>query len=229
MWNFLVGFPGESPDDYRQMAELTTRVCHLPGPVGVTAIRLDRFSPNFNESDRFGFTKVRPLPFYEFIYDVPEPARRNLAYYFAYDYKTPQDVSRCAGPLIRRVHAWRTTWRHAELVSVDLDERLFVLDTRPRAAAPVSILDGGDRELYLACDAVTDAGQLGSAAVSRLEALASRGLMLRDGSRFLSLAIPVGDYVPARPSMARLRPLFARVDDRFRRRVRSAFHAQRGA
>jgi ribosomal peptide maturation radical SAM protein 1 len=228
MWNFLLGFPGESPDDYRQMAELTTRVCHLPGPVGVTAIRLDRFSPNFNDSDRLGFARVRPLPFYEFIYDLPETARRNLAYYFAYDYKTPQDVARYAEPLVRRVHAWRTTWRHAELVSVDLDDRLVVLDTRPGAPSPVSMLDGRDRELYLACDAVTDAGQLGSSAPSRLQALAGRGLMLSDGSRFLSLAIPIGDYVPPRRSLARLRPLLARVGDRDRRRLRSAFSQRAG-
>jgi len=226
LWNLLLGFPGESPDDYREMAELTTRVCHLPAPAGVTAIRLDRFSPNFNDSDRLGFTRVRPLPFYEFIYDLPEPARRNLAYYFAYDYKAPQDVARYADPLVRRVHAWRTTWRHAELVSVDLDDRLVVFDTRPRARAPVTLLAGADRELYLACDAIADATQLGQAAAGRLEAIASRGLMLRDGSKFLALAIPAGEYRPAHAALARIRPLIARVDERDRRRVRSALSRQ---
>src|SRR5439155_8706834 len=218
LWNFLLGFPGESPDDYREMADLTMRVCHLPAPVGVTAIRLDRFSPNFNESDRLGFASVRPLPFYEFIYDLPEEARRNLAYYFAYDYKAPQDVARYAEPLVRRVHAWRTTWRHAELLSVDLDDRLVVFDTRPRAAAPVTVLAGADRELYLACDAITDAGQLGSSAAARLAAIASAGLMLRDGSKFLSLAIPVGSYRPSRAALARITPLFASVGNGDRRR-----------
>jgi len=223
LWNFLLGFPGESPDDYQQMAELTARVCHLPCPVGVTAIRLDRFSPNFNESDRLGFTKVRPLPFYEFIYDLPEPARRNLAYYFAYDYKAPQDVARYADPLVRSVHAWKTTWRHAELVSVDLDDRLVLLDTRPRAAQPLTVLAGLDREAYLACDAVTDAGQLDRASAERLPGLVERGVMLQEGGRFLSLAIPVGEYQPTRAAGARLQPLFAMVDRRDRAVVRRAF------
>ncbi len=35
----------------------------------------------------------------------------NLAYYFAYDYKVPQDVARYADPLVKRVHAWKTTWK----------------------------------------------------------------------------------------------------------------------
>jgi hypothetical protein len=34
-------------------------------------IRLDRFSPNFNEAGQLGFTQLRPLPFYEFLYDLP--------------------------------------------------------------------------------------------------------------------------------------------------------------
>ena len=160
IWNFLIGFPQESPEDYFEMAGLTPRVCHLPRPSGVSVIRLDRFSPNFTQAGQLGFTKLRPLPFYEFLYDLPEAARRNLAYYFSYEYKVPQNVARYADPLVRACHAWKTTWRNAELVSIDLDDRLFVFDTRPRAASPISMLTGDDRELYLACDAIADASQL---------------------------------------------------------------------
>jgi ribosomal peptide maturation radical SAM protein 1 len=223
LWNFLLGFPGESPDDYLRMAAMTSRVCHLPRPISVTAIRLDRFSPNFNESSRLGFTRVRPLPFYEFIYDLPDSARRNLAYFFAYEYKEPQDIARYAEPLLRGVHAWRTTWRHAELLSVDLEDQLVMFDTRPRAFTPVSVLSGEDRALYLACDAVTDSAQLEPSQVARLKTMAERGLMLADGSRYLSLAVPVGDYQPSGAAAAHIHPLFARVDRRDRRRVRKAF------
>ena len=174
IWNFLIGFPQESPDDYFQMADLATRVCHLPKPSGVSIIRLDRFSPNFKDATELGFTKLRPVPFYEFLYDLPEAARHNLAYYFAYDYKVPQDVPRYADPLVKRVHAWKTTWKHAELVSVDLEDRLMVFDTRPRAAAPVSVLTGADRELYLTCDAITDASALDASSAARAGMEASR-------------------------------------------------------
>ena len=223
LWNFLIGFPGEPPGDYQRMSDLTPRLCHLPSPFTVAAIRLDRFSPNFMESDRFGFTKVRPLPFYDFIYDLPEGARRNLAYYFAYEYKKPQEIAGYAAPLVRSVHAWRTTWRHAELVSVDLEDRLVVLDTRPRAAAPVSVLTGDERALYLACDGIADASQLDPPQAARLPALVARGLVLNDGSRHLSLGIPIGEYQPSRDAFRRLRPLFAAVNARDRPRVRRAF------
>jgi ribosomal peptide maturation radical SAM protein 1 len=223
LWNFLIGFPGEAPADYRWMSDLTPRVCHLPSPFTVAAIRLDRFSPNFTQAEQFGFTKVRPLPFYEFVYDLPEPVRRNLAYYFAYEYKAPQEVARYAEPLVRSVHAWRTRWRHAELVSVDVEDRLILFDTRPRAVAPVSVLSGDDRSSYPACDAITESSQLEGRLAERLPSLAARRLMVNDGSRYLSLGIPIGEYQPSRRALARLRPLFARVDARDRPRVRRAF------
>jgi len=134
-----------------------------------------------------------------------------------------QDVARYADPLVKSVHAWKTTWRHAELVSVDLDDRLFVFDTRPRDRAPVSVLSGEDRELYLTCDAITDASPLAESSASRLQAIAGRGLMLNDGAKYLSLAVPIGDYQPSRAAMARLRPLFAALDAGDRPRVKARF------
>ena len=223
IWNFLIGFPRESPDDYFAMADLSVLVCHLPRPSGVSVIRLDRFSPNFNEAGQLGFTKLRPLPFYEFLYDLPETARHNLAYYFAYDYKVPQAVARYADPLVRSVHAWKTTWRHAELVSVDIDDRLFVFDTRPRAKAQVSVFTGEDRELYLSCDAITDASPFTVASTARLQAMAGNGLMLNEGAKYLSLAVPVGDYQPSRDAMRQLRPLFATLDAGDRSLVKARF------
>ncbi|MBI3403331.1 MAG: RiPP maturation radical SAM protein 1 [Acidobacteria bacterium] len=225
IWNFLLGFPGESPDDYTQMADLAARVCHLPCPIGVTAIRLDRFSPNFNESAQLGFTKVRPLPFYEFIYDLPDAARRNLAYYFAYDYRRPQDVARYAEPLVRSVHAWKTTWRNAELVSVDLDNRLMIFDTRPRTAAPLTVLTGEDRALYLACDAITEGARLDASNAGRLSSLTGRGLMVAEGGKYLSLAVPIGEYQPSGAAAARLRRMIGAIGTRDRHGVRIAIDA----
>ena len=98
-----------------------------------------------------------------------------------------------------------------------------MFDTRPRAAARMSVLTREDRALYLACDGVTDSSQLDPSQAARLPWLAARGLMLNDGSRYLSLGIPIGEYQPSRGALTRLRPLFALVDARDRPRVRRAF------
>ena len=74
------------------------------------------------------------------------------------------------------------------------------------ASAPVSILHGTARDAYLACDAIVDRAQLAGALADHLPSLADRRLMLNDGSRYLSLAVPVGEYRPPPGSMKRLRP-----------------------
>ena len=125
-------------------------------------------------------------------------------------------MARYADPLVRSVHAWKTAWRHSELLSVDLDQRLVVFDTRPRAAAPLSVLTGEDRELYLACDGVTDASQLDHSSAGRLKSIADRGLMLNDGARYLSLAIPLGDYRPSGEASERLQRMFSAIGTRDR-------------
>jgi len=124
---------------------------------------------------------------------------------------------------VKSVHAWTTTWKHSELVSIDIDQRLFLFDTRPRAKEAVKVLSGEDRDLYLTCDAITDASGLGDASAERLKALAQHGHMEIEGPKYLSLAVPIGDYQPSREAMKRLRPLFARLDPADRPRVRERF------
>ena len=160
---------------------------------------------------------MRPLPFYDFIYDVPEHARRNLAYYFAYEYKKPQEIAGYAEPLVRA--CMRGARRGGTRSSCRSTSRIVSSSSiRGRAAAaPVSVLSGDDRALYLACDAITEAGQLEPSRAARLPALVARGLVLNDGGRHLSLGVPIGEYQPSR---AAFRPSAAAA--RGRRRARSS-------
>jgi hypothetical protein len=214
LWNFLWGFPGESPEEYRRMADLIPRLTHLPGPAAGSSIRLDRFSPNFFDAARLGFVNVRPLPPYRFIYDVPDEARANLAYYFAYDYQQPTDVSAYVRAMVKRLDTWRTSWRRSELLAVDLDDTAAILDTRPGSRIPLTVLDGLDRDIYLACDEVSDlprvlqcvpaSGHGSCDVIRRLDRMVARGIMVNDGARYLSLAVPLGRYKPTGASAARL-------------------------
>jgi hypothetical protein len=47
--------------------------------------------------------------------------------------------------------------------------------------------------------------------------------MLNQGAKYLSLAVPVGDYQPSAEAMRRLRPLLARVGAADRSRVKARF------
>jgi len=90
-----------------------------------------------------------------------------------------------------------------ELLSIDHAGMLTLIDTRPMARAPLTVLHGHDREMYLACDDIapydsiarTIVDQAGSRSVdpaARLALMVARGGMIRDGQRYLALAVPLG-------------------------------------
>lgn len=208
-WNFLWGFPGEDPGEYEKMARLVPRLGHLPPPHGGNPIRLDRFSPNFTQSDQLGFKDVEPYPAYGFVYDLPEEALGNMAYYFTYEYKDGRRVPEYVAPLAATLPQWQEEYEGSDLLAVDKGEHLLLLDFRSCAATTVRVLDGFDRWLYLECDAARTVDALVARAVqagipdadsarvrAALGQFDSDGLMLSDGRLHLSLAIPLGVYSP---------------------------------
>ena len=216
-WNVLWGFPGEPPEAYARMAEIVPLLTHLVPPIGFGGLRLDRFSPNFFDAERLGFTNVRPLPAYEHIYPLPAPAIANLAYHFGFDYARAQHVDEYIGPLLRELRAWKTLKGESTLFHADVDGTLAICDTRPAARAAVTVLAGLDRTLYLQCDGVADIRRLTEVArmegcdatedsiAGRLEPLCANGLMLRDGRRYLALSVKLGTYKPSRAARRALK------------------------
>ena len=109
-----------------------------------------------------------------------------------------------------------STLFHADVVG-----KLAICDTRPAARAAVTVLEDIDRELYLQCDAIADVRRLvdgaraegvqaGEEAIAeRLEPLCAKGLLLRDGRRYLALSVGLGTYKPSRAAKRALRDTVA--------------------
>jgi ribosomal peptide maturation radical SAM protein 1 len=211
-WNVIWGFPGEDPAEYARLAELVPRLAHLPAPVGFSDVRLDRFSPNFFDAERLGFKDIRPLPSYRHVYPgLSEEAQGNLAYFFGFAYREPRDVDAYVGPLAAALRAWTMAQGRgdADFFSVDVGEHLLLWDLRPKAHRALAVLSGIDKALYVACDSASDVGALGLALRSggfawpgdsdlrgRLDRWVHDGLLIREGLRYLALAVPLGEYVP---------------------------------
>jgi ribosomal peptide maturation radical SAM protein 1 len=222
-WNVLWGFPGEPPEDYARMAAMVPLLTHFVPPVGFGGLRLDRFSPNFFDATALGFANVRPLPAYQYVYPLPAPAVANLAYHFGFDYVHEQKVNDYIGPLLRELNAWKTLGGGSALFHADTGARLVIGDTRPGARSPVTVLSDLDRLLYKQCDAVADVRRLvgvargeGYATASeesvaeRLDRLCDAGLMLRDGRRYLALAVSAETFRPTRSAARALKAAAAR-------------------
>jgi ribosomal peptide maturation radical SAM protein 1 len=225
VWNLLWGFPGEPPAEYERTAQLVPLLTHLPAPYGAYGLRLDRFSPNFNDSERLGFTRVRPVDSYRHIYSgLSDEAIRNLAYYFQFDYNDARNVADYIGPTLRAVSRWRREHARSTLFSVVRDKRLVICDLRPIAKTAVTVLHDLDRTLYEACDGIAHIRGLASiagadgtdsteaAVAARLQPLVDRGLLLNDGPRYLALAVPTGEYRPPAAAMNRFRRMTRTLD-----------------
>ena len=207
-WNVLWGFPDETVEDYQKMEAVLPYLHHLDPPTGSAQIRLDRFSPNYNEAVEHGFVNVRPAIPYQYIYPFEEQALGNLAYHFFYDYAQTRDVRSYTDPLFSKIKQWRQAYEDSAVFYVDVEDALLVWDFRAIAQQPLTVLHGIQRILYLECDQIqsmrnlkkllTEHGfELETDAIEReLNAIVATNLMLYDNNRYLSLAVKLGTYTP---------------------------------
>jgi ribosomal peptide maturation radical SAM protein 1 len=138
-WNLIGGFPFEDPAAYERMAALIPLVTHLPAPMSVSPLRLDRFSPLFTEPERFGLQRVRPARAYYFVYPLERRELYELAYFFDFDYGDGRNPQEYMEPTARAVANWwagmqRPPEQRPALDARWVGDRIVVADTR--ACAP---------------------------------------------------------------------------------------------
>jgi len=207
-WNFLMGFPGEEPDEYARMAEMIPALLHLQPPLPLGAGRLVglyRFSPYFDDPEGWGITNVRSAFSYGLVYPFPEATLRRLAYHFDFDYADGRDPSTYTAPLFEMIQYWEANYCPGALTSVSNDSVLVIHDRRPGAEQARIELTGMEKAVYEYCDKAHTLQaihghllELGYAVDKealrrRLEGWVEDRLMLREGDRFLSLAVPADE------------------------------------
>ena len=200
-WNLLSGFPGETQGDYDEQAALIPQLVHLQPPAGWSRIWMERFSPIFSDREAFPARDVRPEQSYSYVY--PADARlEDLAYFFEYEmeHTLPQSTHEEA---IASVAGWRKSWETAPpptLTFWTAPDYVQIEDLRRPDAPGVYNFEGPLAALYAACsDRPQTAASLrqavglndtDEAVEAACEEFRRRGLMMRDGERFLSLALP---------------------------------------
>jgi ribosomal peptide maturation radical SAM protein 1 len=203
-WNLLTGFPGETEEDYAQQLEVVRLLRHLPPPSGCGPIWLERFSPYFFDPS-FPVRDVRPLRFYGFIYPEGAIDLKEIAYFFEYrmDATVPFEKHQ---ELRSTVDRWIADWKQSprpSLVYHRAPDWIQIIDRREQEPA-IHAFHDAEAEIYEFCGetdrtveavcqhlAQHDGGATAAEVAGALRKFCDLGLMLEEGSRFLSLGLPV--------------------------------------
>lgn len=200
-WNLLIGFPGETQQDYSDNLSFVQALSHLSPPVGCGALRLDRFSPYFNDPEQFGIRDVRPMAPYRYLYPFDNAVLHNIAYFFDCDFDQRNKVQEWGKPLHRAVERWQRAHKRARLQVVSRSaDTLVVQDTRPNATQPQYVFRGREKRILEFCQVPHRISRIQShlengAAVDAnwlqgvLNNMVRRRLMVREEDRYLSVVM----------------------------------------
>jgi ribosomal peptide maturation radical SAM protein 1 len=198
-WNLLIGFPGEEVRVYEKYLDDLPLLTHLPPPGGVFPIRFDRFSPYYDEAERYGLA-LHPLDWYDMTYPFGPDVLMNLAYYFSdHNFAAPyaMHAARMVAKLRAQVDRWTTMWNDPEtrpqLRLVERSGETTVYDSR--SGAPVEYSITGESRILL--DALSTAKKLSALTTelhdldvaAELEILRARKLIFHESERFMSLVV----------------------------------------
>ena len=84
-WNILLGFPGETNEDYRRQIALLPSLFHLQPPESTGKFWLERFSPYYTKPHEYGVRITGPGTAYEYVYDARMLDLKKIAYDFEYE------------------------------------------------------------------------------------------------------------------------------------------------
>ncbi|WP_131737614.1 RiPP maturation radical SAM C-methyltransferase [Actinomadura roseirufa] len=139
LWNYLVGFPGETVACYEEVIAQIPLLHHLQPPLGAHRIALERFNPYFDDPE-MGFRERRPRAWYRGVF--PHFGDADLTD-VAYLFETPDRG--VGGTTLRNLKAafdhWRDAYPGSSLTHRAVDGRLHLYDRRTACAHADHVLD----------------------------------------------------------------------------------------
>jgi ribosomal peptide maturation radical SAM protein 1 len=131
-WNILLGFPGETNEDYLHQIGLIPSLVHLQPPEATGKFWLERFSPYYTRPYEYGVRITGPGMAYEYVYDGRQVDLRKIAYDFEYELENWPVDPHVYQELVSAIEGW---------------QRLHALSDRPflyysKALNYVTVYDG---------------------------------------------------------------------------------------
>jgi ribosomal peptide maturation radical SAM protein 1 len=209
-WNILLGFPGETNEDYLRQIDLIPSLLHLQPPEATGKFWLERFSPYYARPHEYGVHMTGPGLAYEYIYDARQVDLNKIAYDFEYELENWPVDPHIYQELVAAVEGW---------------QRLHATNDRPflyysKALDYVTVYDGRNpkaptRHRYdelaavvieICNEAPKSADQIRTALAGRTEAsaealspiladLTAKRVLYEERGKYFTLAIPEHPYL----------------------------------
>ncbi|MEW6734910.1 MAG: RiPP maturation radical SAM C-methyltransferase [Acidobacteriota bacterium] len=128
-WNLLHGFPGEDRQWYDRLIAELPQFFHLPCP-DVIRFGLHRFSPFFDEPERYGIKVKGCLDGSLYIWNLPEDEIRDLS--FELDFVMPEyrDLDTLTDNLQKAIYTWRNSKANLR-AELTIAGQVAIRDSRP--------------------------------------------------------------------------------------------------
>lgn len=107
LWNILLGFPGETNEDYQRQLDLIPSLLHFQPPEATGKFWLQRFSPYFTRPHEYGIRITGPGMAYEYVYDARQLDLKKIAYDFEYELDSWQVDPQLYQELVVAIGRWQ--------------------------------------------------------------------------------------------------------------------------
>jgi ribosomal peptide maturation radical SAM protein 1 len=222
-WNYLVGFPGETEDDYAGVCDLIRQIPHLTPPFSadVSHVKFQRFSPYCMRPRDFGISGLRPFDGYRFVFPTAGPESvRNLCYFFTGECARFAREDAPVAAVSDSLRWWAQAHEESALLEFDVADGMLLCDFRQGAVERLLRLPEKWANLYRMFReprgldaALAHAQRSGLSTRSMdecLDVLRHEQLLFIESGRALALTIRLGNgYAPS----LRIAPRLARLVD----------------
>ncbi len=113
-WNILLGFPGESNEDYQRQLDLIPSLVHLQPPEATGKFWLQRFSPYFTRPHEYGIRITGPGMAYEYVYDARQVDLKKIAYDVEYELDNWPVDPHLYQELVAAIEGWQRLHRSGD-------------------------------------------------------------------------------------------------------------------
>jgi ribosomal peptide maturation radical SAM protein 1 len=209
-WNILLGFPGETNEDYQRQIDLIPSLVHLQPPEATGKFWLERFSPYYTRPHEYGVRITGPGMAYEYVYDGRQVDLKKIAYDFEYELENWPVDPHVYQELVAAIEGWQRLHASNDRPFLYYSKALdyvTVYDGRNPKAPTRQRYDGvGARAIEICNETGKSAEQIRAGVADRVEAsdevltavlddLTAKRILYEERGKYFTLAIPENPYL----------------------------------